>query len=230
MLLKKNKENSPPVIGVTASVRGSAMSWLFNRLAVWRAGGRPVRLTSKSKTSTKELDGLIIGGGDDIGAELYDGELQFNVRFDEQRDRLEQTLLLEGLNEGIPILGICRGAQMINIHLGGNLHADIYEIYKEVPRMRTILQRKRITIKPGSLLYKIMRHRRYRINCLHHQSINELGKGLDVSAKDDYGIIQAIEHPGHPFLLGVQWHPEYLPHSSNHQSLFRALVKEARAA
>lgn len=217
-----------PLIGVTTSVRGSAMSWLFNKLAVSRAGGRAVRFTSKTRDTVDELDGLIIGGGDDINAELYGGEIQINIRVDEERDRLEQKMLADALQKKLPIFGICRGAQMINIHFGGSLHVDIHEVYKEVPRMRSVLPKKSITIEPNSHLYKILREKRHKINCLHHQSMNRLGKGLNIVGKDDHGIVQAIESPAYPFLIGVQWHPEYLPLSPTHQRLFRSLVQKAR--
>lgn len=217
-----------PVIGVSTSIRGSTMSWLFNKLAVLRAGGHAVRFTSKTMTDKYDLDGLIIGGGDDISAELSGSEIQLNIRVDEERDKLEQKMLTEALKRKIPILGICRGAQMINIHFGGNLHTDIYEVYKEAPKMRSMLPKKNITIVPQSHLYQIMREQRHKINCLHHQSIDQLGEGLNIVGKDDHGIVQAIESSAHPFLIGVQWHPEYLPLSPTHQRLFRALVQKAR--
>ncbi len=206
------------------------MSWWFNYLAVWRAGGRAIRLTSKNKSQGNEFDGLIIGGGDDINAEIYGGQVQINVRIDDERDQLEHKLLSVALERNIPILGICRGAQMINIHLGGNLHTDIYEIYENAPKMRTILPKKSVDIELQSYLNQIMGGHRHLINCLHHQSIDRLGKGLEVVARDDYGIIQAIECPTHPFLVGVQWHPEYLPQSAKHQRLFKALVKKAKSS
>lgn len=206
------------------------MSWLFNCLAVWRAGGQAIRITSKSERQNFDLDGLIIGGGDDINAEIYGGKIQINVRVDEERDQLEQRLLAEGMEKKIPILGICRGAQMINIHLGGNLHTDIYEVYENAPKMRTVLPKKSVDIKLRSFLHEIMGSRRHMINCLHHQSIDRLGHGLEVVARDDYDIIQAVEFSDYPFLIGVQWHPEYLPQSPKHQRLFRILVKKAQSS
>lgn len=175
------------------------MSWLFNCLAVWRAGGHAIRITSRKKLNDQTLDGLIIGGGDDISAELYGGKIEFNVRVDSERDALEQRMLSKALDQGIPVMGICRGSQMINIQLSGNLHTDIYKVFKEAPRLRTILPRKRVTIEKPSKLFGILRNKRFRINCLHHQSIDQLGQGLKVVAKDDFGIIQAIESTQHPF-------------------------------
>ena len=220
--------NWRPLIGVTTSVKGGMLSWLFNRFAVWRAGGRAVRISAGSPVFYDRLDGLIVGGGDDINAELYEGDIELNIRVDHRRDQLEQSLLVRSEKTPLPVLGICRGAQMINIHHHGTLHEDMYRIYETAPRMRTVLPRKKVNIESGSRLFQIMKKKRHRINCLHHQSINRVGKDLQVAAKDDHEIIQAIENPDHPFLVGVQWHPEYLPLSQIHQRLFRALVKKAR--
>jgi putative glutamine amidotransferase len=116
---------------------------------------------------------------------------------------------------------------MLNIHLGGSLHTDIHEVYEEAPRMRTVLPKKRVTVKHRCALYRILRRTTCQVNCLHSQSIDRLGQGLHVVARDDYDIIQAVEDPNHPFLIGVQWHPEYLPLDRSHQRLFKALVRQA---
>lgn len=220
--------NWRPLVGVTTSVQGGMLSWLFNCFAIWRAGGRALRITAGTSFDFDRLDGLIVGGGDDINAELYEGDIHLNIRVDHRRDKLEEELLTRAGETSLPVLGICRGAQMMNVHHGGTLHEDIYRIYETAPKMRTILPRKKVNINPGSRLFQILGKRRHRINCLHHQSINRVGDNLQVSAKDDHEIIQAIENPGHPFMVGVQWHPEYLPLSHIHQRLFRALVQKVR--
>ena len=135
---------SSPLIGVTTSRRGGWRSYLMHRLALWRAGARSVRLTAASGMPDEPLDGLVIGGGDDIGAEIYGGKVLPDVRIDPERDKLELRLLEPALESGLPILGICRGSQMINIALGGTLHTDIYEVYMQAPRMRTILPKKTV--------------------------------------------------------------------------------------
>src|SRR5205823_2372139 len=97
------------------------------------------------------------------------------------------------------------------------------------PEVRTILPRKRILVLPGTRLYRLLGARPRRVNALHQQAIAKLGAGLRVAAKDRNGIVQAIEHATLPFVLGVQWHPEYLPQLSEQRAIFRLLVETASA-
>lgn len=200
----------------------------MHRLALWRAGGKAVRLVAGKSTSLDALSGLIIGGGDDIGAEIYGGQVLPDVRIDADRDELEFELVKMALPAKLPILGICRGAQIVNVALGGTLHADIYEVYEKCPRMRTVLPRKRVTLDRKSNLYDIVGCDPCRVNALHHQSIDRLGDGLSIVGWDEFGIVQAIEGSGPNFLMGVQWHPELLVFSGHHQKLFTALVARAQ--
>jgi putative glutamine amidotransferase len=216
-----------PVIGVTTSRRGGWRSFLFHKLALARAGARAIRLMAGEPLPGEGLDGLVIGGGDDIGAEIYGGAVLPDVRIDPERDKLELKLLEDALEHGVPVLGICRGSQIINVALGGTLHTDIYEVYVQAPRMRTVLARKTIRMEPGSRLDRIVRCNPCRVNALHHQSVNRLGRGLKVVAHDEAGVIQAIEGEGR-FLIGVQWHPELLVFSRSQQRLFQALAEAAR--
>jgi putative glutamine amidotransferase len=217
-----------PLIGVTTSRRGGWRSYLFHRLALWRAGARSIRLVAGHSPPTEKLEGLIIGGGDDIGAELYGGQVLPDVRIDPERDKLELQLLKWALPRRLPILGICRGSQMINVALGGSLHTDIHAVYVESPKMRTVLPRKTVHIVEGSRLDRIMGCNPCRVNALHHQSVDRLGRGLRIVAQDDAGIVQATEGTGAEFLIGVQWHPELLVTRSPQQRIFRALAQAAR--
>jgi putative glutamine amidotransferase len=211
------------VIGVTTSRRGGWRSFQMHRLALWRAGARAVRLTSGGAIPDK-LDGLVIGGGDDIGAEIYGGQVLPDIRIDPERDKLELKLLDTALPASIPILGICRGSQMINVALGGSLHTDIHAVYIEAPRMRTVLPRKTVHIEENSRLHRITGCNPCRVNALHHQSVDRVGRDLRVVARDESGIVQAIEGTGAHFILGVQWHPELLVFSAPQQRLFAALT------
>lgn len=172
------------------------------------------------------LDALIIGGGDDISPEHYDGDINEKVRSDPARDRLEIEWIETALQHGIPLLGICRGAQLINVVLGGSLHQDIRRMRKLTHNRPGLLPTKRVRIEPESRLAGIVRSERLRVNSLHHQAIREPGKGLRVVAGDLDGIPQAIECGDGRNIIGVQWHPEYLFYSPSHFALFRWLAAQ----
>jgi putative glutamine amidotransferase len=193
-----------------------------------RAGGKAVRLRPGDAVSLDELDGLVIGGGDDIGAELYGGQVAPNVRFDPDRDAFEISLLKKAFRTSLPILGVCRGAQIVNVALGGTLHGDIYTVFAEAKRLRTVLPRKNVWIDLESRLGQILLCNPCRVNALHHQAVDRVGRGLRVVGRDESGIVQAIEGMDARFLIGVQWHPEFLVHLRAQQRLFTALVACAR--
>lgn len=217
--------NSPRV-GVTTSKNGSLMMWVFYWLSLRLGGIRPKRLVAPVDTNIlKSLDGLVIGGGDDISAHLYQGEPRLDIRIDPERDELEKQAIHLALERDIPILGICRGAQMLNVLLGGSLHQDIYETYEGVPVMRTPLPKKKVFIEENSRLSKILGKSTCLVNALHHQSIDRSGQGLQVCARDRHGIVQAVEDPNADFRIGVQWHPEFLIFNKSQRALFHAFVK-----
>lgn len=217
-----------PIIGVTASKRGGRAMWLANRIAIGLAGGKARRITADDgPEALRQVDGLLLGGGDDIGAEIYGGELTLDVRIDPERDHLEQQALDEAFRRRLPVLGVCRGSQMINVHCGGTLHQEIRKVYHEAPYMRTILPKKWVEVEIGSRLARLLGRRRLRVNSLHHQSVDRPGQGLTVVARDDHGIVQGIEREADPLLVGVQWHPEFLFYAQSQSGLLRALVGQA---
>lgn len=147
---------------------------------------------------------------------------------DPARDRLEQSLLQQALRLKRPVLGICRGAQLINVVLGGTLHQDIRSFYVETPHITTVFPKKRVEILPGTRLAGILKNRYCLVNALHYQAIRELGRDLQIGACEQQPrLIQAIEHKKR-FLIGVQWHPEYLFREQAQRSLFQHLVQAAR--
>ncbi|MHA6323832.1 gamma-glutamyl-gamma-aminobutyrate hydrolase family protein [Roseivivax sp. CAU 1753] len=217
-----------PVIGVTVSRRSGWRIFPLMALSIWLTGGRAIRWQSNREIDLEAVDGVVIGGGDDIAPTLYGGEVRVGVRLDRDRDALETGVLREAFKRGLPILGICRGSQMLNVVLGGDLHQDAYDVY-ESRYYRTILPKKKVDVVPGTLLAKVTGEVCVRVNALHSQAVQTLGTGLRVAARDDGGMVQAIERYTDPFALGVQWHPEHLFYRRAHRRLFAALVEAAQA-
>ena len=143
---------------------------------------------------------------------------------DTVRDDMEKNLCRFALNKRLPVLGICRGAQLINIAMGGALYQNTRGFYTETPHIKTILPRKRIYLEATSRIRKILGVDTCRVNSLHDQAISTSGADIVVTGTDKNKIVQAIEHSHHPFMIGVQWHPEYLPQVRIQQNLFQALV------
>lgn len=148
---------------------------------------------------------------------------------DQRRDEMEFRLMEEAIEKELPILGICRGAQLINIRFGGNLYQDITNFYSEIPRIRSVFPKKKVVISENSKLHKILQFDRILVNALHNQAVNKLGEQLEIVATEENGVTQAIEHDEYSFLIGVQWHPEYLPQIPAQRRIFKTLVKEASA-
>jgi putative glutamine amidotransferase len=177
-----------------------------------------------------DLNGVVIGGGAHVEPGRYQQQPSIEYVYDEQRDEFEWAVLAAVMAKRLPLLGICRGAQLINVYRGGSLYQNLPEDIPGIHLRRHVLAKKRIEIVNGSLLEHVMHTHHVLVNSLHRQGVRELGVGLRVSAKDEWGVVQAIESAerGGPFLLGVQWHPEYLVTHRPHRRLFRDLVKAAR--
>lgn len=217
-----------PRIGVTVSQRSGWRIFPLMALNVRLAGGRPVRWQSAADVDIDAVDGVIIGGGDDIAPRIYGGDIALSARLDHVRDTLDRWILEAAFDDDLPILGICRGAQMLNVILGGSLHQDAYNRYGS-RRYRTILPRREVSIEDGSRLARIVGPEPMSVNALHSQSVDRLGDGLRVSAADEKGMVQAIERVTDPFALGVQWHPEHIFYARRHRAVFEALVVAAAA-
>ena len=149
------------------------------------------------------------------------------LAMDPPRDTLELSLLADSFTKNRPTLGLCRGAQLINVFLGGNLHQDLRAADLAPSRFDTILPRRSVQVEEESRLYALLETTDLWVNSLHNQAVHTLGDELQVVARDRDGIIQAVEHRHHPFFLGVQWHPEYLPQLPVQLRLFEGLVEAA---
>jgi len=198
-------------------------------LNVWLAGGSARRWQAGRTDDIDAVDGVIIGGGDDISPDLYGGQIVTSARLDHDRDALERGVLLAAFVTSKPVLGICRGSQMLNIALGGTLHQDAYATYAASDHIRTVLPRKTVYPEAETQLAALSGAEPMKVNALHTQAVDRLGEGLRVAARDQGGMIQAIERVADPFALGVQWHPEHLFYAHRQRRIFRALVAAASA-
>lgn len=204
--------------------------------AVIAAGGVPLILpVHMDKQALAQqvslLDGLILSGGYDIDPYFY-GE-QPSRRLGDiypERDQFEMSLLESAEKKNIPILGICRGVQMLNVYHGGSLYQDLDEIdhpvYKHSQDQTPALRSHAVTIDKSSILYSILKTERTRVNSFHHQCIHQVAEGFAVAAQADDGVIECIENKQYPWEIGIQWHPEMLHAASlDMLDIFKALVQ-----
>jgi putative glutamine amidotransferase len=170
------------------------------RSALRLVGVEPV----ENPASLAGLDGLLLAGGTDVDPALYGAAREAETdEPDRARDALEAALLDEALARDLPVLGICRGLQFLNVRLGGALrqHIDGHKC----PKQREVHP---VTIAPASRLAAILETQDYIVNSRHHQSAGRVGEGLLVTATAPDGVIEGLELPGKRFVLAVQWHPE----------------------
>lgn len=230
-----------PIIGITTSISEDESLLQMNRSyvrAISAADALPVLLPATEDASViasyaQMCHGLLLSGGDDIDPSVY-GEAQSWQcgSISPLRDAFELALCREFLRLKKPILAICRGIQVLNVALGGTLYQDL-----QTERASSIAHRQKqkawyashpVSFAEGSLLSGILQADAIAVNSLHHQAVRETGAGLVASAISPDGVIEAVELPGHPFCLGVQWHPERLWDQSAtaaHARIFRAFTE-----
>lgn len=175
-------------------------------LAVARAGGIPWLASEVCETELAELcDALLLSGGDDVHPKYF-GETVLNasVNIDAARDEFEMKLFPEFLARGKPVLCICRGIQVLNIAMGGDIYQDLVAQCGFVHMNRDI--RHTVYAEPGTLLNELF-GAEFKTNSMHHQAVRKLAPGFKVAARSAEGVIEAIEHESLP-LYGVQFHPE----------------------
>jgi len=219
-----------PRVAVTGARAGLPFAWWATWAVLRVVGGSPVRLSPGDLPELAGFDALVVGGGDDIAVALYDPSDVATRVADPERDAFEVAVLREALQRDLPVLGICRGAQLLNVVLGGTLHRDLRPLRRRVRNRATLLPTRYASVAPGSRLASVVEGASaLRINALHNQAVRDLGTGLRASARDLDGFIQCVEDPGRAFRMGVQWHPEYLGYLRRHRRLFAQLVRAAGA-
>jgi putative glutamine amidotransferase len=227
-----------PVIGICAAIERAAWSaWevLANvsprtySLAVQDAGGMALLLPPDDATAEQPwdlldlIDGLMLGGGSDIDPGSYGAAPHPKTRGTRpERDRFELALAHAALERDMPVLGICRGMQMLNVIQGGTLNQHLgLELHRHTPGVFTD---HRVRLEPGSLAQRVVGGEHTEVKSAHHQGLEELGEGVVATGNADDGVIEAIELPGRSFAVGVLWHPE----EDEQSRVVGSLVSEAR--
>ncbi len=190
-------------------------------------GARGVYICPGQTQLPDQLHGMIIGGGDDIDPAHYGATGAAGAIYDAKRDSLELQMIALAVKWALPVLGICRGAQLINVFKQGNLLSDLRPLRTKTPNRNSLFAIKYAAIDKQSKLRAILQSSRVKVNSLHHQAIDHVGEGLSAVAFDDDGFVQAIEATGQRYLVGVQWHPEYLPCRTPQTRLFASLKQAA---
>ncbi|WP_441248455.1 gamma-glutamyl-gamma-aminobutyrate hydrolase family protein [Kitasatospora sp. McL0602] len=225
-----------PLVGITSYLEEASWGvWQQNAAvlhgsyldAVTRAGGIPVVLPPHGRGAGRllaRLDALVLAGGADIAPDRY-GEPAHPRTGKPQpvRDAWEFELLAGALERDLPVLGICRGMQLLNIALGGSLVQHLPERTGDESHQiaSAVYHRRPVTTGAGSRIAELLGPAA-EVPCYHHQAVGRLGNGLEAAAWAADGVIEAVELPGHRFVLGVQWHPEADPADTR---LFDALVE-----
>jgi putative glutamine amidotransferase len=233
--MNNNIKNIKPRIGITVSEYNRLFSWLSNAFTVKLFGGKPILLDASKKidNNLEDLDGIIFSGGTDINPGNYGKVAKLDYSYDYRRDSFELSLFHRAEKQNIPIMGICRGAQLINIAKGGSLFSDLSEVTEDTIISKSFWQkvfsRKTARVLNKTNLMSILDQENIVINSIHHQSISYLGDDLKVSAVEPNGIVQAVEHQDNSkFILGVQWHPELLFYDDKNFKIYKSFLKEAK--
>ncbi len=230
-----NDSRQSPIIGITTYGRKKDDSYYLPGPyldAVRNAGGFPILLPPGEKAVgiiLELVDGLIFAGGGDIEPGIYGGNSHSTIAgVDPERDEFELALAEKVLQNSTPTLGICRGSQLLNVATGGKLIEDVPDELGD-----SILHRLNVgeasehpvQIEQGRRLAEIMGSNEVNVKSQHHQGIRIVPDVWRISAQAPDGVIEALEHKTHPWMLAVLWHPEMSPEDTHHQRLFKAFVE-----
>jgi putative glutamine amidotransferase len=232
-----------PIVGIGADVGASkprgrerAFTYLNYIESLRRAGAIPLLIPPQPENAAElleQLDGIVLAGGDDCDPALYGEEKHpSNETMDQRRQDNELALARLAREKGIPMLGICLGAQVMSVAAGGNLYQDIQSQlegamnHASEPEARS---RHDVTVDRRTRLGEILGVTELNVNSSHHQAVRNAGRGMRVAAKASDGIVEAVEDPEHRFYVGVQWHPEDMGGEDSAGALFAAFVEAARA-
>jgi putative glutamine amidotransferase len=229
---------SKPVIGITTYLTPARFgAWEEETAlipaayvrAIEAAGGRPLLVppsTDGIDETLDRLDGLLFSGGSDLDPELYGQEAHPETNgIVPERDRAEIALLRAALERDMPVLAVCRGSQVLNVALGGDLVQHLPDVIGDEKHKHTPgeFADHEVDLEPGTRVQKILGDHAP-VKSHHHQGYGKLGTGLSESARADDGTIEALEDPERRFAIGVLWHPE----AGEDFALFEALVEEAK--
>lgn len=236
-----------PRIAVTGVVRcydgadRTGVNAAYTR-AVLAAGGLPLILPSLTPGDAADaileaIDGVVFTGGEDVGPDRYGTERHALTGVaDAQRDSFELALFAAARRRGVPILGICRGMQLINVALGGTLWQDLPSEHPgsvdHSPKTERNKRTHLVTLEPPSDVATALGCDRLMVNSVHHQAVRRLGSSLRAVGWSEDGLIEAAESADGSWILAVQWHPEemYNQAAAPDQGLFAALIKAASTA
>jgi putative glutamine amidotransferase len=251
---------APPLIGIVThelraesdaawaakaerSARDLAPARLALRLsymqAVQEAGGLAVVLPAHGYVDDtaallERVDGLLFSGGPDLDPAVYgqDRHPQLGPDVDGVSDEYELALLRGAAERDLPVLGICRGMQALNVSRGGTLHQHLPDVtaLDHLQDHEPFVPAHPVVVSPGSLLQQIAGASALPVNSFHHQAADTIGAGLEVCAQAPDGTVEALWDPAASFYLGVQWHAELLTHDPRHAALLAGLVDAARGA
>lgn len=231
-----------PIIGITRDSNGAPgptdSHFDHYGASVEAAGGRPMAIYYGDDLAgipalLDSVQGIVFSGGDDLDPALYGQTWHPKAKaVDPMRQRFELALLAEAERRRLPILGICLGVQLMNVHRGGSLIQFLPDHPRKDPlehrKLEATLRRHDVEIEPDSILARAVGVTHLSANTYHKQAIDRVGRGLRVTAHSPDGIIEAIEDPSLPLFVGVQWHPERLREEPEHLGLFRLLTTCAR--